>query len=94
MDADLIINDDYVISVGDACCKRASSLEAVLNEYILILKSINDTAIQEGEISEAVNAFVSCAQLIEGRTQAISSDMKRICNCMIDAVDEADSYLF
>lgn len=94
MDANLIIDDDYVISVGNACCKRASSLESILNEYILILKSINDTAIQEGEISEAVNAYILCAQQIEGQIQTISSDMKRICNCMIDAVDKADSYLF
>ena len=94
MDADLIINDDYVVSVGDTCCRRAASLEAILDEYISILKTINDTAIQEGEMSVAVNAYVLCAQQLEGQIQTISSDMKRICNCMIDAVDKADSYLF
>ena len=41
MDADLIINDDYVVSVGDTCCRRAASLEAILDEYISILKTIN-----------------------------------------------------
>ena len=45
-------------------------------------------------MSEAVNAYVLCAQQLEGQIQTISSDMKRICNCMIDAVDKADSYLF
>lgn len=45
-------------------------------------------------MSEDVNAYVLCAQQLEGQIQTISSDMKRICNCMIDAVDKADSYLF
>lgn len=57
MDANLIIDDDYVQTVGSLCSKKGRELEEILEEYSAILDEIQQEALMEGDIS---NSEYSC----------------------------------
>lgn len=94
MDINLIIDDDYVTTVGLLCKNRGNELESILDTYMLILQEIEDEALTAGEISTTLNEYRSCVELLNDQIDSISKDIKTMCNNFISAVNVADDYLF
>lgn len=90
MDANLIIDDDYVQTVGSLCSRRGRELE----EYSAILDEIQQEALMEGDISVSLNAYRECVSLLSGQLEKISAQVDYVCDSFITAVNDADSYLF
>lgn len=94
MDPNLIIDDEYITEVGKACKARGKKMEEILDKYIEILDEIRVEAITKGNISEAINAYVGCAKLLNNQISEISSSVNLICKGFITDVNSADEYLF
>ncbi len=94
MDINLVIDDDYVTTVGVLCRKRGNELEDILDTYMLILKEIEEEALTAGEISTTLNEYRSCVELLNEQIASISKDIEKICKNFISAINVADDYLF
>jgi len=102
MDANLIINDEYVSSVArmrnseglKLDMNHGNSKDCILYAYISILESIKNEAIISGEIANALEQYISCAKLLQGRLKEISEDLEDLCEYFIEEIDSADKYIF
>lgn len=94
MDPDLIIDDEYVSAVGYDCNQRGRKLEEVLEQYVAILKEIQEEALVEGDVSDALEAFVGCVELMKGSLRELSQTIEKRCSDFIQDVNDADQYLF
>lgn len=94
MDENLIIDDDYVQTVGRLCKQRGEDLEEILSTYISILEEIAIEAIIEGETARALRGYIECVQLLKEQLSDISSNVKTVCDSFIIDFDAADEYLF
>ncbi|MEE0931024.1 MAG: hypothetical protein UIM53_08490 [Acutalibacteraceae bacterium] len=94
MDANLIIDDNYVQEVGRKSSERGKMLEEILDSYVTILSEIETEAITSGEISQAVAAFRECVALLNDRLTTISNNVDTVADSFIIDVNDADEYLF
>lgn len=94
MDANLIIDDDYVTSVGTKAYQKAVKLEQIFEDYILILEEIKSEALVSGEISEALETYIECVRSLKGQLKKVSESLKTICQSFLIDINEADDYLF
>lgn len=94
MDANLVIDDNYVREVGRLSSVRGRKLEEILDSYVGILTEIETEAITSGEISQAVRAFRECVAMLNDRLSAISTNVDTVADSFIIDVNTADDYLF
>lgn len=94
MDANLIIDDNYVQEVGRLSSVRGKKLEEILDSYVRILSEIEMDAITSGEISQAIVAFRECVTLLNDRISTISTNVDTVAESFIIDVNIADDYLF
>ncbi len=94
MDANLIIDDNYVQEVGRLSSVRGRKLEEILDSYVEILTEIETEAITSGEISQAVTAFRECISMLNDRLSTISINVDTVADSFIIDVNTADDYLF
>lgn len=94
LDPNLVIDDDYVHKVGNGCKTRGVKLEEIIDSYIVILNEIKNEALIEGDISDALGAYIECVTLLNDQLRTLSENVKEICLGFITDVNEADSYLF
>lgn len=94
MDPNLIIDDEYILDVGSDCNRRGIKLEEILEQYLGILKEIQTEALVEGNVAEALVAFVSCVELLKGQIKDLSKSVDDRSYSFIQDVNDADQYLF
>lgn len=102
MDANLKVDDEYVQRIGRIRNIQGLKLDVdygngkdcIFNAYINILESIKSEAIIQGDIANALEAYISCAKSIKGQLKSISDDLKNLCNCFIEEIDVADKDIF
>ena len=94
MDPNLIIDDDYVYGIGTAGRSRAFKLEKILDEYLTILKEIKSEALVDGEIAQALDAFIECVGLLNNQLTTVSESLDTACVGFIQEVNDADQFLF
>ncbi len=95
---DLIVDESYWDEI-DTFFHRAEKntdygIEQKLESYISKLKEIKETAIMGGSISEAVDAFIACAEKLQGPTTTITGDLRDLTTYFVNEIDEKDEYLF
>jgi len=94
MDPNLIIDDDYVYSVGDASTRRGRQLEKILDSYLSILNEIHSEALLSGEIADALAAYIGCVTLLNDQLTTISKSVDDTGMSFIQEINTADEYLF
>lgn len=94
MDANLIIDDNYVQEVGRLSSIRGRKLEEILDNYVGILTEIETEAITSGEISQALVSFHECVTMLNDRLSTISTNVNTVANSFIIDVNTEDDYLF
>ena len=94
MDANLIIDDNYIQEVGRLSSIRGRKLEEILDSYVGILMEIETEAITSGEISQAVSAFRECVTMLNDRLSTISTNIDTVADSFIIDINTADDYLF
>ena len=91
---ELQVDDDYCKAMGNYYEKEGQEIESFLTEYVSILERIKKNAIKKGEVSNTLSTYITYAKKLRGQVTAISKDAKNQTGKYIDAIDEADKYLF
>lgn len=94
MDANLIIDDEYVQDVGRLAAVRGRKLEEILDKYTAILAEIEGEAITHGDVAKALTAYKDCVTLLNDKVTEISSKIETVADSFIVDVNAADDYLF
>lgn len=94
MDPNLIIDDEYVYSVGDDCVLRGRKLEEILDSYLAILNEIKSEALIEGDISDALGLFIECVTPLNDQLTTLSKSVDDTCLRFVQDVNTADDFLF
>ena len=94
MDPNLMICDEYIEAVGEACAKRGNVLDEILYSFIMILKEIRQEAIMEGEIAQALGEFIECVSRLRNQLWEISDNVNEACKYFVIDIDAIDSFLF
>lgn len=90
----LKIDDDYCKSVGDFYKAEGEKFDGYVKRYITILQEIKADAIKRGDVSTALSTFITYAQKLEEQIGEISQNAQKQAKGFIEAVDDADQYLF
>lgn len=91
---DLIVDDDYIRSMGDYFDKEGRRLEAALGAYLQCLSQVKDQAIPQGDTHDAIESFLSFATSLKGELTALSEVAKARSERFISQIDDTDQYLF
>ena len=91
---DLIIDDEYCSSVSGYVDREGNNIESLLNFYIAALNEIRQKAILEGDVANALSAYIGYATRLKGRFRILSTSTKIQISNYLEAIDEADKYLF
>lgn len=90
----LIIDDDYCRAMSDYFIKQGEHMDTVIAEYVLILQDIKKNAIISGDVSNALEMYISYAQKLNKQIGNISTVAKSHIEYFLIRVDDADQYLF
>lgn len=91
---ELIIDDEYCSSVSGYVDREGNNIESLLNFYIAALNEIRQKAIIEGDVANALSAYIEYANRLTNRFSILSTSIKIQISNYLEAVDEADKYLF
>jgi phosphopentomutase len=69
-------------------------VEKKLDAYIAKLQEIRDNAITQGQIADALDAFIAQAKKLEGISCEITSDIRDLIDYCENEIDTQDKYLF
>lgn len=94
MDPNLIIDDDYVDTVGWRCRKRGQELEELYASFIDLLTSIRDEAILDGALADALDDYIKSAGAVKDSLSKVSELIEDAADSFIGQVNLADQYLF
>lgn len=91
---ELIIDDDYVKSMGRFYRAMGNNIDQMIEDYILKLQEIKTSSIMEGDIAEALNSYITSAQALKEKAGDMGNEMKDLVNNFIADIDDADQFLF
>jgi len=95
MDNNLVIVEEYVTNVGNSCKTKGGVLDdAILADYIATLKTIREIGIKDGDIAQALSAYIGCAEIMRSKVATISEYMQTLCDSFLTEVDGIDQYTF
>ncbi len=94
MDPNLIIDDSYVLTVGESSKTRGDALEGIMDNFVSILEATNTDGFIEGATATALRDFISCVKLLNDKLQEVSEQVNLVCQSFLQEINEADSYLF
>ena len=91
---ELIIDDEYCSSISGYVEREGRNIEVLLNIYIAALNEIRQKAILEGDVANALSVYIEYANRLTNRFNILSTSIKIQISNYLEAVDEADKYLF
>lgn len=89
-----IIDDEYCTSMGAYFKKQGDNADAMISDYLRILRTVKLLAIRKGETAEALDAYISYADRLKDQIGNISSSAQTQITNFLAKVDQADQYLF
>lgn len=90
----LIIDDEYCRKMGTYFVQQGRRFDKVIVEYIKILETLRKTAIKEGSVADALDAYIDYAGKLKNQVGSISDLTKKQVNDFVAQVDDADQYVF
>lgn len=91
---ELIVDDDYLKSMGTYFVKQGEQLDKLISEYISVLKEVKSKAIVSGDVATALNAYITYAEKLNKQIGNISTSAKKQIDNFVAKIDAADQYLF
>ena len=92
--AELIIEDQHVKDIGSYMKSFSLRLESALDDYLSIMNEIASEAVNSGEISDTLEAFIQYASKLNNSIAEIGSEINTSACAFIEEVDEKDQYLY
>lgn len=91
---ELIVDDDYLKSMGTYFVKQGEQLDKLISEYISVLKEVKSKAIVSGDVANALNAYITYAEKLNKQIGNVSTSAKKQIDNFVAKIDAADQYLF
>lgn len=86
--AELIIEDQNVKDIGSYMKSFSLRLESALDDYLSIMNEIASEAVNSGEISDTLEAFIQYASKLNNSIAEIGSEINTSACAFIEEVDE------
>lgn len=95
-DNDLIVDDDYFLSVKSYCSKAGNeTIGPMLNSYISLLERVKEIGILSGDEADVIDTFIEYSKKIDStKFDGIPNKFSTLCSNYITQIDEEDDYLF
>lgn len=90
----VIIQETYCTNIGSFYWDASRQLEEAMQKYLSILEDIRKDAIVAGDTADSLQVFIQYAKKIKGQIEVMGKVAHQIECQFMDAVDEADQYLF
>ena len=89
-----IIDDEYCTAMGEYFKKQGENVDALISEYLRILRVVKLLGIRRGETAQALDAFISYADRLKDQVGNISDSAQTQVTNFLAQIDQADQYLF
>ena len=90
----MIVDEEYIKAEAENIKKIFLKMDSIVDRYIQILNTLPMTAIQDGEMSEALMVYTVFARKLQGNLDEIGNSIGKLLENYLADVDEADQYLF
>lgn len=91
---ELIVDDEYVQSMGQYFRNQGDFLEECLSSYLRLLEVAKSAGIKEGASADALESFTGLARRLEGEIKKLSDIAGSYADNFLSRVDEEDKYLY
>lgn len=91
---ELIIDDDYCKAMGAYFVKQGEQMDKLVTDYVSILEEVKNKAIISGDVSKALNTYITYVKKMDKQIGCISTPAKTEIDNFLARVDSEDQYLF
>ncbi len=91
---ELIIDDDFCSATAKYLVQQGEHLDIILSRYLSILEEIRETSIKEGDVADALSAYITYAEKLCKQLCYASQITKAHVQFFLAQIDAADRYLF
>lgn len=91
---ELIIDDEYCASMASYFYAQGNHLNIMVKNYIDAVEKVKSNAIKEGEVAEALEAYITYVKKLDEQIKEISIIVKKQVEDFLTQIDDADEYLF
>ncbi len=91
---DLIVDDDYINSMGNYFLQQGEHIDSMINSYVSIMRTTKNKAISSGEVSKALGTYITYASKMNKQVGKISKNTKKLTKNFLSRIDAEDKYLF
>lgn len=86
-----IIDDQLIGTMGQVYKTAGASLELMIKNYVMILKSIRAGALLDGSTSKRFGTYIQYAEKLSGKVEAASLEIQRCLNGYLDEVNDKNN---
>ncbi len=90
----MIVDEEYIKAEAENIKTIFLKMDSIVDRYIQILNTLPMTAIQDGEMSEALMVYIVFAKKLQGNLDEIGNSVGKLLENYLADIDEADQYLF
>lgn len=92
--SNLIVDDSNCRNRGTHIEAYCIALNNSLVDYSEALHSMRDEAVKEGELANALDAFMECIDVLKDELKTIGNTIDERADNFIESIDEADQELY
>lgn len=91
---DLIVDEQYLQETADYIMNSGYLVNKSIHSYITILQQIRQSGILKGETAEALTAFITMTQKLQGISGRIGSEIHSLTDAYLQEIRNADNFQF
>lgn len=91
---ELIIDDEYCKAMGEYIVKQGEEIDQIVIDYISILQDVKNKGIISGDVSSALNSYISYVKKLNKKIGNLSTSINTQIDNFLARVDAEDKYLF
>ena len=88
----MIVDEEYIKAEAENIKTIFLKMDSIVDRYIQILNTLPMTAIQDGEMSEALMVYIVFAKKLQGNLDEIGNSVGKLLENYLADIDEADKY--
>lgn len=91
---DIIVDDEYVSEIADYIKGYGENFETFFDRYLEVMGKFNSTGVSSGATAAAVRDYIATAAALKAYVGNLSELFVQVLTGYLDAIDEADRYLY
>ena len=91
---ELIIDDVFCRAMGAYFVKQGEQFDQLVAEYVSILEEVKNKAIISGDVSQALNSYITYVKKLDKIIGNLSMPIKIEIDRFLTRIDSEDQYLF